>query len=231
MLKRIDNLYTKFGGDLEVTDSVKNDIKKFWYSFVLDKESNDYFDGDIYCVSDIDDKVPSIEFLKTKFSYLAYAKMEKRIVVRSLFSSGFIRTSDNYICIILNNKGRLNTIGGMASNDDIKDNSYDYNECLIREFKEELGFDLKNNEYFDFKIKYLKYPKDEELDKSHYPVGILFEINTKYKRDELIDLFNKSNHDNEVKELMFYNIDNYKDVYSFNNKTDYLDELFSLIFE
>ena len=71
------------------------------------------------------------------------------------------------------------------------------------------------------------------MNKGHYPVGTLFEIKSNYTKDQLIELFNSNKHDNEVKELKFYNIDNYKEVYSCDGKykADYLDELFALLFE
>ena len=44
-------------------------------------------------------------------------------------------------------------------------------------------------------------------------------------------MFNKNKHDREVKELKFFNYNNYKEIYSYNSKADYLDELFSILFE
>ncbi len=231
MIKNIDNLNTKYNGELIVDDLTKREIEKEWIEFSKDKNPKEFFDGDIYCVTDIDESVPLINISKTKFSYLIYARKTKKLVVRSLFSAGYIRTSDNYICIILNSRNKLNTIGGMANNQDIKDNKYDYNECLIREFKEELGIELNNNINFKIKLKYLKYPYGKELDESFYPVGTLYEIKTKYTKEELIKIFNNNEHDSEVKELKFYNQDNYNDIYSYDNKTEYLDELFNKLFQ
>ena len=125
---------------------------------------------------------------------------------------------------------KLNTIGGMADNQDIKDDKFDYDGCLIREFNEELGIDLNNDSNFEIILKYLKYPSKEELNISFYPVGTLYEIKTKYKKSELIDIFNKSKHESEIKELRFYNKKNYKEIYSYENKTEYLDELFNILF-
>ena len=119
----------------------------------------------------------------------------------------------------------------MASNEDIKDNKFDYNNCIIREIKEELGINIKNNPNFKLILKYLKYPNNDDLKKTYYPVGTLYEINTKYTKEELISLYNKKEHDSEVKELMFYNNDNYKDIYAYDKKTEYLDELTRILFE
>ena len=230
MIKKIDKLNTIFNGELIVDDLTKKEIEKEWIKFSKDKNPKDFFDGDIYCVTDIDESVPLISILKTKYSYLIYAQKTNKLVIRSLFSAGYIRTSDNYVCIILNNRNRLNTIGGMANNRDIKDDKFDYDGCLIREFKEELGIELKSNLNFKIKLEYLKYPQGKDLDDSFYPVGTLYEIKTKYTKDELIDIFNNSKHDCEVKKLKFYNQDNYNEIYSYDKKEEYLDELFNVLF-
>ena len=230
MIKKIDKLNTIFNGELIVDDLTKKEIEKEWIKFSKDKNPKDFFDGDIYCVTDIDENVPLISISKTKYSYLIYAQKTNKLVIRSLFSAGYIRTSDNYVCIILNNRNRLNTIGGMANNRDIKDDKFDYDGCLIREFKEELGIELNSNLNFKIKLEYLKYPQGKDLDDSFYPVGTLYEIKTKYTKDELIDIFNNSKHDCEVKNLKFYNQDNYNEIYSYDKKEEYLDELFNVLF-
>ena len=233
MIKKINNLTTVYDGELIVDDSIKKEIDAVWEKFLKDYKKYDFFDGDIYCVTDIDDMIPLINIKKTKYSYLIYAKVTGNIMVRSLFSAGYIKTSDNYIGIILNYRDELNAIGGMASNEDIIDNKYDYTKCFIREFKEELGIDLNNNNNKDFKInlQYLKYPSINEMNESFYTVGTLFEVNTNYTSKDLIDIFNRSEHENEVKELKFYNQDNYMDIYSYDNKADYFEELFNILFK
>ena len=96
---------------------------------------------------------------------------------------------------------------------------------------EELGINLMNNNDFEVILKYLKYPSEGELNESYYPVGTLYEIKTKYTKDELINIYKNSIHDSEIKELKFYDKYNYKEVYSYDNKADYLDELFKLLFD
>ena len=44
-------------------------------------------------------------------------------------------------------------------------------------------------------------------------------------------MFNINKHESEVKELRFYNKENYKEIYTYKNKTEYLDELFNVLFE
>ena len=229
MIKKINNLTTVYDGELIVDDSIKKEIDAVWEKFLKDYKKYDFFDGDIYCVTDIDDMIPLINIKKTKYSYLIYAKVTGNIMVRSLFSAGYIKTSDNYIGIILNYRDELNAIGGMASNEDIIDNKYDYTKCFIREFKEELGIDLNDNSYV-VELKYLKYPSLEEMNMNFYPVGTLFEVNTKYTSKEILEIFNNNEHEREVKELKFYNHNNFMEIYDYDNKAEYLDELFDLIF-
>lgn len=231
MIKKISKLNTIYNGELNIKEETLYKIKTLWDDFIKDKNSNDFFDGDIYCVTDIDGNIPLITFYKTKYSSLIYAKQTNNLIVRSLFSAGYVKTSDDYICIILNNRNILNTIGGMASNEDIIDNKFDYCGCFIREFKEELGIDLSNNDQFTINLKYLKYPGIDEINNSFYPVGTLFEVNTKYTSNELLEIFNNSKHESEVKVLKFYNQNTYNEIYDYDNKTDYLDELFDLIFK
>ena len=232
MLKKLDKISTIYQGELIIDDDVKNSIKKEWNEFIKGKDSKDFFDGDIYCVTDVNDINFSINICKTKFSCLYYARKTNKITIRSLFSAGYITTSDNYVCIIINNRDdKLNAIGGMADRKDFINKEFDYYKCLVREFMEELGFDLVNDSNFDVIFRFLKYPSGEELNKAYYPVGTLYEIKTNYTKDQLIDMFNKNKHDREVKELKFFNSNNYKEIYSYKSKADYLDELFSILFE
>ena len=231
MLKAINKLNTIYDGELKVENKIEEKIKLLWREFIKDKDPNQYYDGDIYCVTKIDENKNTINFLKTKYSYLVYAKKTKEIIIRSLFSAGYLITKDNYICIILNNKNFLNGIGGMADNKDIIDKKFDYKSCFIREFSEELGIDLNNNKNFELELKYLKYPTENELNNSFYPVGTLYEVKTNYTKKEIINIFNNTKHDIEIKKLKFYSQENYREIFKTENKTDYLEELFNILFK
>lgn len=231
MIKPVEELKTIYDGDLIIDDENKKGIEENWNEFIKDKNPGDFFDGDIYCVTEIHDSESTLKISKTKYSSMIYALFTKKMIIRSLFSASYIKTIDNYVCIILNKRDQLNTIGGMASNEDIIDNKFDYTKCLIREFNEELGIDLNNNDEFMIDLKYLKYPSGDDMEKSYYPVGTLFEINTNHTKNELIQIFNNTIHENEVKELKFYNQDNFDDVFSYDKKVEYIDELFTLIFK
>ena len=225
MIIPITKLYTEYSGELILDEEIVKNIEKEWNE-IIKNNVNNYYNGNMYCATKFDVSIPLISFSKTKFASLMYAKRTNKIIINSLFSSSYIKTSDNYIGVVLNSNNRLNTIGGMASDEDIIDNKFDYNKCLIREFKEELGIDLNNNDMFDIKLKYLKYPNRNE----NGSIGTLFEIKTNYTSNELQEIFNNSEHDTEVKQLMFYNQDNLDELYNYDNKIVYLDELFKLIF-
>ena len=43
-------------------------------------------------------------------------------------------------------------------------------------------------------------------------------------------MFEESTHDNEIKELVFFTQDNYKEIYNYKHKKQYIPELFGLIY-
>ena len=47
----------------------------------------------------------------------------------------------------------------------------------------------------------------------------------------LSEIFTSREHEEEVKKLRFYNNENYRKIYIYRNKTEYLDELFDALFE
>ena len=67
MIKPIKTLYTEYNGDLNFDEELEKDIEKEWNE-VIKNNVNNYFNGNIYCVTKFDDSIPSISFSKTKFS-------------------------------------------------------------------------------------------------------------------------------------------------------------------
>ena len=63
-----------------------------------------------------------------------------------------------------------------------------------------------------------------------YPIGTLYEIKTSYTKEQIEKMFKKASHDNEVKELVFFSKNNYKRIYEFEHKKQYMNELFEMIF-
>ena len=62
MIKPIKKLKTIYMGDLILDDDIRLKVKDFWVDFSKDKDPNEFYDGDICCVIDIDDVEPSIRF-------------------------------------------------------------------------------------------------------------------------------------------------------------------------
>ena len=231
-LKTIRFTYT---GKVELEETLKNKIMDNWLE--IKKKTDLYRDGKILVVSNLikNDDDYELELKETTFSHFMYVRQFKNQDIKSLFSGAYIVTSDNHVGIVLNNmyKGNtfeiLNLIGGMAEVEDIENGKYLSEKCLIREVKEELGFDLKDYNY-SFELKYLKYPSENE-NPIGYAIGTIFEIKTKYTQKQIEAIFQNSKHDNEIKNLVFFSKENYKDVYNFEHRKEYIPELLEKVFE
>lgn len=223
-IKKIDFILSKDNNEF---DLYKDDINKYWNEFSKDK--TDIFNGDIISVSNISELDNSYKLTLNviKFSDLVYSKMVGNIKTRTLFSGGYILTSDNYIGFVIDRRNILSLVGGMASTEDFIDNKYNPNSCMVREYKEEIGLNI-NSDKFDYNIKYIKYPNDSENMKSQYSVGIIYEIKTDYSKEELSRLFNISKHDNEIDSFLFLSFNDYDKLNQYMKK-DYIDELYRLI--
>ena len=163
-----------------------------------------------------------------------YEKKYETIDLKCMFSGAYIVTSDNYVVAVLNNayKGKnyeeLNLPGGMADSKDIVNGEYSAFVNLKREFMEELGFDLNDLNY-EINLRYIKCPSNSE-DSFGYPIGLIYEVKTIYSKEQLLDTFNNNKRDVEIKKLVFFDKDNYKDIYKFEYKKGYMPELFEILF-
>lgn len=192
---------TKNPIEIHISNLIKDKIKECWNSFIKNKEN--YWDGDIFCVTDIDLKEGIIEIGKTKYSSLVYAKMNKDLKIRSLFASILLMTKDNKYVIIKNNHNCINLIGGMADKMDFINNQFSPDLCIKREISEEIGIDLTNpKQVLNYHMKYLKIPKNGE---NYYPIGILYIGELNFTSDEFKEYMNNKKHDNEITEIYYYN--------------------------
>ena len=226
MLKKVAQVNFTLKNDNHFQE-YKDEINSFWI-----KESSkrsDVFDGDIFSAVDIIEKgeVFNITICQIKFSDLIYSKYVGNIKTRAIFSGGYIITSDNYYCLVLDKTNNINLVGGMACPLDTENGVYNPDICLLREAYEEIGIDI-NSDKFNYSIKYLKCPNNEENLKNNYSVGTLYEIKTSYTKDELNNIFLNSNHDNEIISLITFKKDDFSK-YDGYQKKDYIDELYSLI--
>lgn len=225
MIRNVESVKFNIVNRNNTHNGLKNDIDKCWEEF--HKNNPNSFNGDVLSAFDIDDDNCVINMEWIKFADVVYGKNGGNLKTRSLFSGGYIITNDNYIGIVLDYKNILNLIGGMASKDDFFNGEYRSELCLIRETKEELGIDIKDDK-FSFNLKYLKYPKDDEDMKFYYTVGLLYEIKTSYSREEIENLFKTQKHDHEINSLIFFKPSEYNVLKNYQ-KRDYLFELFELI--
>ena len=192
---------TKNPIEINISNLVQDKIKECWNSFIKSKKN--YWDGDIFCVTNIDIKKGIIEIGKTKYSSLVYAKMNKDLTIRSLFASILLMTKDNKYVIIKNNHNCINLIGGMADKMDFKDNQFSPDLCIKREVLEETGIDLTNpKQVLNYSIKYLKIPENSE---NYYPIGILYIGKLNFTSGEFKEYMNNKKHDNEIAEIYYYN--------------------------
>jgi 8-oxo-dGTP pyrophosphatase MutT (NUDIX family) len=210
--------------EINKTSEEERKIKEVWDNFIKDNSS--CFDGDIYVVTNVDKNNEDyiFEIGKTKFKDLIYAKTNKNYEIHSLFSGIILKTEDNYFLLIKNKQNTINAIGGMASTEDFINKKFSSKKCLERELKEELGLTLDNkNDILNYNLSYIRLSNDEKA----YPYGIIYTGVLNYEKDELLAHFdkNKNKLDDEIKELLFYTNDTYKELYDISNKKDYLTEV------
>ena len=236
MIKEINSIKFIYKGIQEIDEKLKEKINNNWNELL--KKSNLFHEGKILIVTDIknNDNNYELELKQSLFSIFMYSRETKEINIQPMFSGAYIKTIDNYVvCNVskyfINDKYEevINLVGGMSDEKDILNGSYSCEDNLRREFKEELGIDITNSK-FSAKLKYLKCPSETEY-KTAYPIGTIFEVKTEYTKDEIEEQFKTNTHDNETSRLIFFNKDNYKEIYKYKQKKQYIPELWERIFE
>lgn len=235
MIKEINSIKFTYKGIQEIDEKLKEKINNNWKELL--NKSELFHESDILIVTNLKNKENDfeIEIKESKFSHYMYAKITEEINIQTLFSGAYILTSDGYVvCNVskyyIDNKLEevINLVGGMSDEKDIENNEYSCERNLKREFKEELGINIEDPK-FTIKLKYLKYPSGTE-DKTAYPIGTIFEVKTEYTKDEIEEQFKTNTHDNETSRLIFFNKDNYKGIYNYKQKKQYIPELWEKIF-
>lgn len=201
------------------------DIEKFWEDYR--KGNPEAYSEQILNVFEI--KENDQDFTLTTGLINCYesfcSRTTQKYKTRALFSGGYVITSDGYYCVASDQNTDINLIGGLASLLDIRDGDYDPELCLIREFKEEIGADIKDGR-FSYELKYIKVPKGDEI---YFPVGLIYEIRTSLSKKELANVFEENAHDNELGALVFFGKDE-KTVFEKNTRRPYINELFDIVF-
>ena len=204
----------------------RNDIEKFWEMY--QKNNPGSYSERILNVFDINriDQYFTLNISWINFYEALYSKLTGNIKTRTLFSGGYIKTGDGYYCLAVDKNEHINLIGGVSSCNDFKDGIYDPKHCLIREFKEEIGVDIRQDAY-DCDMKYIKIPDDNEI---YSPVGLIYEIMTDRTKNELETRFANTNHDDELKMLRFFDQDE-RELFRLNKRRPYINDLFELVFK
>lgn len=234
MIRKINSVKFMYKGELEQDKTTEDKVKEYWRK--ITQKTDLLHEAKILNVSDFVAKENDyiIELKKTTFSNFMYAK-EYGGDIRAMFSGAYILTADKFVGCVLNHYYEnelefetLNLVGGMADATDIVDGKYSYENNLKRETNEELGFDLEDGNW-NIQLKYLKYPSEKE-NPVGYPIGTIYEIETSYTKTQLKKMFEEATHDNEVKKLIFFSKENYREINNYEHKKQYMPELFEEIF-
>ena len=202
----------------------RKEIEEFWDSCCR-KDPSSYSET-ILNVFDIKEsnQAYTLSMERINFYEAFYSKKTGNIKVSPLFSGGILITSDGYCCLAADKNNDINLIGGLSSLTDYSNGRYDPEICLVREFLEETGADIRG-EHFSYSLKYIKTPDEDE---TYSPVGLIYEVRTTYGKDDIENIFNTSRHDSELGSLVFFRLEE-KDIFSNNKRRPYINELFTLL--
>ena len=221
---------------VEWTPDIRSEIDRVWHDYIQKEKRDNVFNGDVYLITDYHNESNKsiIEIGKAKYSDIIYAKTTGKITTRSLFVASYITTADNYFGFVFDNGNRLNTIGGMADNEDFVNGKFIAEKCLERELREELGISIYDPTIFDScQPKYLKSANKEQEKLSMYPIGVLYELQTVLTKDELVKLL--LSYQDNVKEKnikpVFFASSDYEKMVAYENKVSYILELFKAILD
>lgn len=190
----------KDSNELIIPDNIKEKVDNYFKEYI--KTCDEYWDGDIFIVTNLDLNNGIIEIGKTKYSSLVYAKKNKDLEIKPLFATILLSTLDNKYLIIKNNHNSINLIGGMADKEDFINNQFCPDLCIRREVLEEIGIDLNDtNQVLYYDMKYLKIPTNDE---NYYTVGVFYTGTLNYTSDEFRNYVKNNKFDGEIKECYFY---------------------------
>lgn len=194
------NFKTQTPFELDISDKMQKDIERCWNEFIENKEN--YWNGDIFVATNIDLNNNTIEVGKTKYASLVYAKHNKDLIIKPLFSAILLKTKDNKYVIIKNNHNNINIIGGMADSADFKNGKFSPDACLHREVLEETGIDINNNsQVLEYNMKYLKV---QDNNKNYGAIGVLYTGTLNFTSEEFKEYVSCNKFDGEIKEWFFY---------------------------
>lgn len=172
MLKNIEGttIKIKFKDEiLELPKDIKEKINNFWIQ--SKNENHSLFNGELICVSEYKKTNNLIEITckRTLYSHHLYDErvgLPKEYDCHNLVVGCLLETSDNYYVVgeMASNTSVPNCLqisGGNVDNTDIKEESIDILNALIRECKEEVNINLEDKNVVEsFKLKYISLPNE-----------------------------------------------------------------------
>lgn len=172
MLKNIEGttIKIKFKDEmLEISKDLKEKINNFWNQ--SKNENHSLFNGELICISEYKKTNNLIEITckRTHYSHHLYDErvgLPKEYGCHNLVVGCLLETSDNYYVIgeMASNTSVPNCLqipGGNVDNTDIKEESIDIFNALIRECKEEVNINLEDKNIVEsFKLKYISLPNE-----------------------------------------------------------------------
>ncbi len=233
MIKEVKNIVFSYMGDLVLDEETKERSMQNWE--ILKKESSLLQESNILIVDDLNsiDKDYYITLKSCKFSYAMYCKKHTDTDIHCIFSGAYIRTDEDDVMYVLSKYydekefANVNLVGGMADESDVINNEYSSINNLKREFKEELGFELDDE--FIINLKYIKIPSERE-NTFRYVIGMIYEVRTSLTKEQIQDKFQKCKNDGEITSLIFFNRNNFHNIYNYEHKVEYLPELLEKTF-
>lgn len=219
---------------IERSTEEKCKISSFWNNYLQSRNSMNYINGDVFLVTDIsfDENSFVFEIGQGKYSELIYAQQTGELRTNSLFVASYILTSDDFIGFVMDQGDRVNTIGGMADISDFVNGAFKPENCLKREFKEELGVDPYDKSlFYSISPKYLKIANEDEQKLPLFPIGILYEVSTILTKSELQMNLQIKKGQVEEKNIrpVFYEKKDYTKLKKHENKVSYILELINCI--
>lgn len=211
-------------------------IKKYWEGKV--NKNPKLFNGPIFNIKSISNNnhLINIDMNISNYAHYSYMldnKIYDNNICKAIAVGGLIVTNDNTIVLGKMNDNTsfpniIQCIGGGIDKQDIIDGFIDPIQTLKREFKEEIGIDLENDE-IEVSRNYITTRKFWSL------FGICYIVNLNMDSQELYNSFEKfrsSSKQDEIKELVFIKNDT-QSIINFckqnTNKIDYLEKLLLIV--
>ncbi|SEN03516.1 NUDIX domain-containing protein [Lihuaxuella thermophila] len=173
---------------------IQEQIDHYWNTVNRDQER--FTRGTIYTVSRMESNPDflNVELVKTDYAHYLYTNrksLPEAYACQVIYSAVMLVTQDEQVLIgemgtDTAHPGRLQFPGGSVDPRDVYGNRVDLRESVIRECREEIGFDLKNRQLVgSFDPKYVK------LGGPFRSIAVIYKANLRLTSRELQELYAK----------------------------------------